>query len=53
MDEELAALPRWGFATPGPLRDELTALALAGTKTTTAGLLIEFERFRVTRRLEA
>ena len=43
MDEDLAALPRWGFAFPGPLRDELTALALAGTKTTTAGLLVEFE----------
>lgn len=36
-------LPRWGFAFPGPLRDELTALALAGTKTTTAGLLVEHE----------
>jgi uncharacterized protein YhfF len=34
---------RWGFADPGPLRDELTALALAGTKTTTASLLLEFE----------
>lgn len=34
---------RWGFAEPGPLRDELTALALAGTKTTTAGLLVEYE----------
>jgi uncharacterized protein YhfF len=38
-----AALPAWGFAFPGPLRDELTALALAGTKTTTAGLLVEME----------
>ena len=38
-----AALPRWGFAEPGPLRDKLTALALAGTKTTTAGLLVEYE----------
>ncbi len=38
-----AALPSWGFAFPGPLRDELTALALAGTKTTTAGLLVEYE----------
>ena len=37
------ALPRWGFAFPGALRDELTALALAGTKTTTAGLLVEYE----------
>lgn len=34
---------RWAFAEPGPLRDELTALALAGTKTTTAGLLVEYE----------
>ena len=40
---EPAELPRWGFAFPGSLRDELTALALAGTKTTTAGLLVEFE----------
>ncbi len=36
-------LPSWGFAFPGPIRDELTALALAGTKTATAGLLLEFE----------
>ena len=40
---DLAALTTWGFAFPGPLRDELTALALAGMKTTTAGLLVEFE----------
>jgi uncharacterized protein YhfF len=40
---ELATLPAWGFAFPGPLRDELTALALAGTKTTTAGLHVEME----------
>lgn len=40
---ELASLPAWGFAFPGPLRDELTRLALDGTKTTTAGLLIETE----------
>lgn len=33
----------WGFAFPGPLRDELTALALAGVKTTTAGLFAELE----------
>ena len=37
------ALPRWGFAFPGNLRDELTALALAGTKTTTTGLLAEMD----------
>jgi uncharacterized protein YhfF len=36
-------LDAWGFAFPGPLRDELTALALAGTKTTTAGLFAEYE----------
>ncbi len=40
---DLASLESWGFASPGPLRDELTALALAGTKTTTAGLLAEME----------
>jgi len=34
---------RWGFADPGPLREELTALALAGTKTTTASLHLEYE----------
>ncbi len=34
---------RWGFADPGPLRDELTAAALAGIKTTTASLLVEYE----------
>ena len=39
----LAALGRWGFADPGPLRDELTSLALAGTKTTTSWLLVESE----------
>jgi uncharacterized protein YhfF/GNAT superfamily N-acetyltransferase len=43
MHDEPATLPRWGFAFPGRLRDELTALALAGTKTTTTGLLAEME----------
>jgi uncharacterized protein YhfF len=43
LPPDLASLPRWGFGFPGPLRDELTALALAGTKTTTAGLLAEME----------
>jgi uncharacterized protein YhfF len=38
-----STLPRWGFAEPGPLRDKLTSLALAGTKTTTAGLLVDYE----------
>ena len=40
---DLASLTTWGFAFPGPLRDELTALALEGTKTTTAGLFDEME----------
>jgi len=40
---DLASLPAWGFAFPGPLRNELTRLALAGTKTTTAGLFAEME----------
>ncbi|HYO42974.1 MAG TPA: GNAT family N-acetyltransferase [Candidatus Limnocylindrales bacterium] len=43
MHHDLEALPRWGFAFPGPIRDELTALALAGTKTATAGLVVEME----------
>lgn len=43
LPADLAALPAWGFAFPGPLRDELTALALTGTKTTTAGLFAEME----------
>jgi uncharacterized protein YhfF len=43
LRHDLEPLTTWGFAFPGPLRDELMALALAGTKTTTAGLLVEFE----------
>jgi uncharacterized protein YhfF len=42
--EEVAALPRTEFAFPGPLRDELVASILAGAKTATAGLLVEYER---------
>lgn len=43
LPADLAALPAWGFAFPGPVRDELTALALAGTKTTTAALFAEMQ----------
>jgi uncharacterized protein YhfF/ribosomal protein S18 acetylase RimI-like enzyme len=43
MNDDAAALPRWGFTSPGPLRDTLTALALAGRKTTTTGLLAEMD----------
>ena len=35
-------MPAWGFAFSGPLRDELTALALDGTKTATAGLAVDY-----------
>ena len=35
-------MPAWGFAFPGPLRDELTALALDGTKTATASLALDY-----------
>lgn len=35
-------MPAWGFAFPGPLRDELTALALDGTKTATASLGVDY-----------
>jgi uncharacterized protein YhfF len=40
---DLAALDAWGFVEPGPLRDELTALALSGVKTTTSCLFAEME----------
>jgi uncharacterized protein YhfF len=43
MRSDLADLPAWGFAFPGPLRDKLTQLALDGTKTATAGLHVEVE----------
>ncbi len=32
------------FAFPGPLRDQLVAAILSGTKTTTTGLLADYER---------
>ena len=48
LRDDLVALDASGFAFPGPLRDELTALALAGTKTTTAGLFAELEADGVT-----
>jgi len=41
---DLDALPHAEFAFPGPLRDELVASILAGTKTATAALLAEYER---------
>ena len=37
-------LPVAEFAFPGPLRDLLVAAILDGTKTTTTGLLVDFEQ---------
>ena len=37
-------LPKAQFAFPGPLRDQLVAAILAGEKTSTTGLVIEYER---------
>ncbi len=36
-------LPAAEFAFPGPLRDQLVAAILAGTKTTTSGLVADYE----------
>jgi uncharacterized protein YhfF len=36
-------LPRMEFAFPGPLRDQLVAAVLSGEKTTTTGLLVDYE----------
>jgi uncharacterized protein YhfF len=36
-------LPPAEFAFPGPLRDQLVAAILAGTKTTTTGLPADYE----------
>lgn len=38
-----ADLPTFEFAFPGPLRDKLVAAVLEGTKTTTTGLLQDYE----------
>jgi uncharacterized protein YhfF len=38
-----ADLPIFEFAFPGPLRDKLVAAVLDGTKTTTTGLLQDYE----------
>jgi len=39
----VAGLPRWGFASPGPLRDQLTRATLAGIKTAKVALLVEHQ----------
>ncbi|MYV47087.1 ASCH domain-containing protein [Streptomyces sp. SID2888] len=40
----LEDLPTVEFAFPGPLRDQLVAAILSGAKTTTSGLVLEYER---------
>ncbi len=44
--EDLSALPVAEFAFPGPLRDQLVAAILAGRKTTTTGLVANYEHER-------
>ena len=40
---ELASMPKAEFAFPGPLRDQLVAAILDGSKTTTTGLVVDYE----------
>ena len=43
MEPEPGRLGVGQFAFPGPLRDQLVAAIIAGTKTTTTGLLADYE----------
>ncbi|MDT0610188.1 ASCH domain-containing protein [Streptomyces lancefieldiae] len=40
---DLDSLPRAEFAFPGPLRDQLVAAVLDGSKTSTTGLVVDYE----------
>ncbi|WP_432080241.1 ASCH domain-containing protein [Streptomyces sp. WAC 04229] len=40
---DLGSLPKVEFAFPGPLRDQLVAAVLDGSKTSTTGLLLDYE----------
>ncbi|MFE6053356.1 ASCH domain-containing protein [Kitasatospora sp. NPDC056446] len=42
-DPRVAALPPEEFAFPGPLRDQLVAAVLSGAKTSTTGLVADYE----------
>ncbi|MER7770034.1 ASCH domain-containing protein [Kitasatospora sp. NPDC096140] len=42
-DPRVVALPPEEFAFPGPLRDELVAAVLSGAKTSTTGLVADYE----------
>ena len=39
----MSDLPKAQFAFPGPLRDQLVAAILAGEKTSTTGLVVDYE----------
>jgi uncharacterized protein YhfF len=40
---DIASMPRIEFAFPGPLRDQLVAAILNGSKTSTTGLVVDYE----------
>lgn len=40
---DIASMPRIEFAFPGPLRDQLVAAILNGSKTSTTALLVDYE----------
>ncbi len=42
-DPQVLALPPEEFAFPGPIRDELVAAVLSGTKTSTTALVADYE----------
>ncbi|SOB84783.1 ASCH domain-containing protein [Streptomyces sp. 1331.2] len=42
-DPQVVALPPAEFAFPGPLRDQLVAAILSGAKTSTTGLVADYE----------
>ncbi|MFB6549181.1 ASCH domain-containing protein [Streptomyces sp. NPDC056405] len=43
LSTDFASLPRAEFAFPGPLRDQLVAAILDGSKTSTTGLVVDYE----------
>jgi uncharacterized protein YhfF len=40
---DITSLPTTGFAFPGPLRDQLNDAILAGAKTSTTGLVVDYQ----------
>jgi uncharacterized protein YhfF len=43
LPADLASMPRFELAFPGPLRDQLVAAVLDGSKTSTTGLVVDYE----------